>query len=136
MIFFQFIDVDNPSLNESELSSWLSKVVVSEHSALGDMTIIFGSDEWLLDYNIKHLNHDYYTDIITFDYSTNNLVSGDLLISLDRVCDNAKILNVSRETEIHRVIVHGVLHLCGYSDAIVSEQKIMREKEDYYLSLL
>lgn len=112
-----------------------TKIALGHNKEIGVLTLVVGDDEWLLDYNNKFLNHNYYTDIITFDYSENNLLSADFLISLDRVIDNAIRLNVSRETEFLRVCIHGFLHLCGYSDKTEKEQKIMREKEDYYLSL-
>lgn len=136
MISIHFEDVDPVDISSLKINDWLNTVVLNENTSLGEVSIVFGADKWLLEYNIKHLNHDYYTDIITFDYSTKNLVSGDLLISLERVNENAIDLNVSRETELNRVIVHGVLHLCGYTDKSDSDKKIMREKEDYYLSLL
>ncbi len=107
-----------------------------EFVSFNEVSCIHGSDEWLLEYNKNYLNHDYYTDIITFDYSTEDFVSGDLLISLTRVEDNAKKLNVSRETELKRVVIHGLLHLCGYKDKSKDEIEQMRKKEDYYLSLL
>lgn len=114
--------------------SWLSKVCESEGKTLGELSLIFTSDEYLLNMNKEHLNHDYYTDIITFDYTEVGVVSGDLFISVDRVNDNATSLNVSRETELNRVVVHGTLHLIGYGDKSDKEAKLMREKENYYLS--
>lgn len=136
MISILFEDVPSIDLSSSSINEWLNTVVTSEKKTLGDISLVFGSDKWLLDFNIKHLDHDYYTDIITYDYSTKNLVSGDLLISVERVLENAKNLNVPRETELNRVIVHGVLHLCGFADKTDEQKKIMREKEDYYLTLL
>lgn len=136
MISILFEDVSPIDLSLSSINEWLNTVVTSENKTLGDISLVFGSDKWLLDFNIKHLDHDYYTDIITYDYSTKNLVSGDLLISVERVFENAKNLNVPRETELNRVIVHGVLHLCGFADKTDEQKKIMREKEDYYLTLL
>lgn len=136
MISILFEDVPSIDLSLSSINEWLNTVVTSENKTLGDVSLVFGSDKWLLDFNIKHLDHDYYTDIITYDYSTKNLVSGDLLISAERVLENAKNLNVPRETELNRVIVHGVLHLCGFADKTDEQKKIMREKEDYYLTLL
>lgn len=124
------------NLDTDHLQTWLNKVVRSENKQLGTLSIVLGSDEWLLDKNIQFLNHDYYTDIITFDYSEDIVISGDLLISLDRVFDNAEQLDVSRETELLRVVVHGVLHLVGYNDKSPEESELMRKKEDYYLSLL
>lgn len=136
MISILFENVPPIHLSLSSINEWLNTVVTSENKTLGDVSLVFGSDKWLLDFNIKHLDHDYYTDIITYDYSTKNLVSGDLLISVERVFENAKNLNVPRETELNRVIVHGVLHLCGFADKTDEQKKIMREKEDYYLTLL
>lgn len=125
-----------PGLDPDFFLNWLSKVIESEGKLLGDICIVVGSDDWLLEHNVKFLNHDYYTDIITFDYSTNDLVSGDLLISVDRVAENAEAENVDVMLEMNRVVVHGVLHLCGYGDKSPEEAILMRQKEDYYLSLL
>lgn len=134
MIEFQFIDLSPFDLDHVEI--WFQKVVQSEEKILGDMAIVIGSDDWLLEKNKTFLEHDYYTDIITFDYCAHNIVSGDLLVSLDRVYDNADSLNVSRETELNRVLVHGLLHLCGYGDKTEQEAELMRSKEDYFLSML
>lgn len=98
-----------------------------------EITLIFCSDEHLLEMNRQYLDHDYYTDIITFDYSDDDDISGDLFISIDRVYDNAAQNSVSRLDELKRVCVHGVLHLCGYGDKSDDESRIMRLKEDYYL---
>ena len=125
------INISIPNLRE-----WLNNVGEREGFTVGELSIVLGSDDWLLDYNKQYLNHDYYTDIITFDYVESNVISGDLLISYDRVIDNANSLNVSRETELYRVIVHGFLHLCGYGDKSDAEKELMRKKEDYYLNLL
>lgn len=115
---------------------WLKAVSESEVYKLGNISVIFCSDPYLLDINLRYLNHDYYTDIITFDYSTGNTISGDLFISVDTVRENAEFYGVSFDDELNRVIVHGVLHLMGYDDHTDEEQKQMREKEDYYLDLL
>lgn len=115
---------------------WLSQVSETEKKNLGDITLIFCSDEYLLNVNKEHLDHDYYTDIITFDYSEDDFVSGDLFISIDRVLENAEINNVSFLNELNRVVVHGVLHLCGYKDKTEEEEKLMRLKEDEALSKL
>ena len=123
-------------LEQVDLNKWLKGVAVNESKSIGTLSLVFGSDDWLLEKNIQFLNHDYYTDIITFDYSEDDVISGDLLISVDRVFDNAEQLNVSRETELCRVIVHGVLHLIGYNDKTPQESEVIRKKEDYYLSLL
>lgn len=134
MIDFQVLDVEAPDL--SHVDNWFQKIVEEEEKTLAELSIVLGDDEWLLDQNIRFLEHDFYTDIITFDYCVYDIISGDLLISLDRVEENAKDYNVSRETELNRVLVHGLLHLCGYGDKTPKEIEIMRKKEDYYLSLL
>src|ERR1044071_3674818 len=102
---------------------------------LGDVNVIFCSDDYLLEMNREHLDHDYYTDIITFDYSEEAVVSGDLFISVDRVSDNASGLSVSFLDELNRVCVHGLLHLCGYKDKSEAEELLMRSKEDEMLAL-
>lgn len=134
MIDIQVLEVASPDL--SHVENWFQNVVEQEEKTLAELSIVLGSDEWLLDQNIRFLDHDFYTDIITFDYCVHDIVSGDLLISLDRVEENSKDYNVSRETELNRVLVHGLLHLCGYGDKTPKEIEIMRKKEDYYLSLL
>ena len=136
MLDINYEDVDDLSLNDIDLTNWISKVCVDENYNLGDISLIFCSDEYLLDMNRTHLDHDYYTDIITFDYTDNQIVSGDLFISIDRVHDNATDFNVSFEHELHRVIIHGVLHLCGYKDKSDDEEKLMRTKENNALSLI
>jgi rRNA maturation RNase YbeY len=135
MINIEFVD-RNHDINEIQLIDWLQKVANQEKRTLGPLSIVIGSDDWLLEKNITFLNHDFYTDIITFDYSDDDVISGDLLISLDRVSENSDDMNVSRETELNRVIVHGVLHLLGFKDKSLKESELMRKKEDYYLSLL
>jgi len=134
MIEFEFIEV--PEINLDYIQEWFIKVVENEGKTLSNITVVLGSDDWLLEQNKSFLKHDYYTDIITFDYCEMDFISGDLLISIDRVNDNAKTYNVSRETELNRVLVHGLLHLCGYGDKTEKEIEIMRKKEDYYLTLL
>ena len=120
-------------LNERVLIEWLSDVVRSEGGVLGEITVVFMNDNELLEYNKEYLKHNYYTDIITFDYTDSGVVSGDLLISVDRVRENASNLSQSFINELHRVCVHGVLHLLGYKDKTPEDQKVMRTKEDFYL---
>jgi rRNA maturation RNase YbeY len=133
MISFEFIDVEVPELSLELFSFWLNEVVVEEGCTTDEITLVFCSDEYLLGMNQQYLDHDYYTDIITFDYSEDAEISGDLFISIDRVYDNAIENAVSRELELRRVCVHGILHLCGYGDKSEEESRIMRSKEDYYL---
>lgn len=136
MIDFIFEQIDVFELNNNLIINWLSNVCVSENKVCGPISIIFCSDDYLLEVNKEYLDHDYYTDIITFDYTINNEVSGDLFISIDRVKENSTTFDVTFQKELYRVLVHGVLHLCGYGDKSVSEEKIMRSKEDFYLSLI
>ncbi|MCI5990622.1 MAG: rRNA maturation RNase YbeY [Bacteroidales bacterium] len=110
-------------------------VAESEIRRIGDVNIIFCSDNYILDVNLKYLQHDYFTDIITFDYCENNVLSGDLFISVDSVRENSVFYNTEFEDELNRVMVHGILHLIGYDDHTEEDQKVMREKENYYLSL-
>ena len=133
MILFEFIDVEVPELSSELFSFWLDNAVSEEGKTTGEITVIFCSDEHLLDMNRQYLDHDYYTDIITFDYTEGGVVSGDLFISVDRVYENAQGLDFDRAIELRRVCVHGVLHLCGYGDKSDLEAKLMRDKEDYYL---
>ena len=115
--------------------SWLSFVAKNEGKILGDVNIIFCSDKYLLDVNVKYLGHSYYTDIITFDYCEGRRLSGDLFISIDSVLENSLVYGAANfEQELNRVIVHGFLHLVGYDDHTPEDQKTMREKENYYLS--
>ena len=113
---------------------WIKFVAESEVRKVGDINIIFCSDNYILDVNMKYLQHDYFTDIITFDYCEDDVLSGDLFISIDSVKDNALFYGTDFPDELNRVIVHGILHLIGYDDHTDSEQKTMRSKEDYYLS--
>ncbi len=133
MISFEFIDVEVPELSSELFSFWLADCIREESKSTGEITVIFCSDEHLLTMNRQYLDHDYYTDIITFDYTEEDVVSGDLFISIDRVYDNARLLNVRPETELKRVCVHGVMHLCGYADKSEQDSLLMRSKEDYYL---
>ena len=134
MVNLFFEDVDLINLDSNSLSTWLSDVCVEESKVLYEVNLIFCSDEYLLKMNIEYLQHDYYTDIISFDYCEEDRILGDLFISKDRVLDNAEQNNVSFMLELQRVIVHGILHLCGYKDKSEVEEQLMRGKEDYYLS--
>ena len=121
--------------NKVALKSWIKKVVEKEGRKMKDLSFVFCDDMDLLDKNSKYLNHDTLTDILTFDYSENNNISGDIYISIDRVKENAKTYKVTFENELDRVMIHGVLHLLGYKDKSEKEKKIIRAKEDFYLSL-
>jgi probable rRNA maturation factor len=135
MVELHYIEVEIPGLTPEFFVSWFTKVCNHELRELGDLNVIFCSDEYLLEMNRTHLEHDYFTDIITFDYCDGDVVSGDLFISVDRVKENATSFGISFMDELHRVCVHGLLHLCGYGDKSVEEEIIMRTKEDEMLLL-
>lgn len=115
---------------------WLQRVIRNEGKIPGDISYIFCDDEYMLERNLAFLNHDTFTDIITFDECVGDIVSGSILISLDRVKDNAGLFGKSFDNELLRVVVHGTLHLCGYKDKTDGEAKIMRQKEDESLAML
>ncbi len=121
--------------NKIANNRWLKMVAGSEIRTLGDISIIFCSDNYILDVNIRYLHHDYFTDVITFDYCEGDKLSGDLFISIDSVRENAIEFGTEFDEELHRVMVHGLLHLIGYDDHTPEDRKVMRAKEDYYLSL-
>ena len=133
MIECQYIENDKLSKNE-ELNLWINNVIKEEEMIIGELVYVLCNDEYLLKKNIQFLNHNTLTDVITFDYSDDKIISGDILISTERVVENAKIFNVNYLTELHRVIVHGLLHLLGYKDKIEKDANTMREKENYYLN--
>ena len=118
------------------IEKWVSNVVLKEAKILGEITYIFCSDNYLYQMNLEHLKHDTLTDIITFNYCQNNIISGDIFISIERVKDNSITYNTTFQNELNRVIIHGILHLIGYNDKTKEEQLMMRSKEDFYLSLL
>lgn len=124
------------SLSDSDnISNWILDVATIEGKVIGDLSYIFCDDSYLLNINKEYLDHDYFTDIITFDYTEDNIISGDIFISIDRVKENAHNLNLSFIDELHRVIIHGVLHLCGYKDKTEIEASTMRQLEDNSLTL-
>jgi len=133
MIDFQYIENDKLS-NTEDLNLWLNNVIMEEGMIIGELAYVFCNDEYLLKKNIQFLNHNTLTDVITFDYSEDKIISGDILISTERVVENAKIFNVNYLTELQRVMVHGLLHLLGYKDKIEKDANTMREKENYYLN--
>lgn len=135
MVSYSLEDIKFEFKHKRLNNAWLKMVAVSEVKKLGNICIIFCSDNYILDVNIKFLGHDYFTDIITFDYCEGNVLSGDLFISIDSVRENAEYYKTEFSDELNRVIVHGLLHLIGYDDHTDEEQKVMREKENYYLEL-
>jgi len=136
MISLQLIDVKKPSfLKSTHLKNCLKDLILREKKITGDISIVLTTDEYVLKVNQDFLQHDYYTDIITFDYCEGNVVSGDLVISLDRIMENSQIQLTSIKEELFRVVYHGVLHLCGYGDKTEKEIIEMRAKEAFYLNL-
>ncbi len=130
-----FFEDTNFKFNRRRLTSqWLKFTAESEIKRIGQVNIIFCSDNYILDINQKYLQHDYFTDIITFDYCEGKTLSGDLFISVDTVRENAIFYGTEFDDELNRVIVHGLLHLIGYDDHSEEDQKTMRSKEDYYLA--
>jgi len=132
--FSEEIDFEISSTEKIKL--WLKTIITNYNQTISNINYIFCSDEYLLEINKEHLNHNYYTDIITFDLSESEEIESDIFISIDRVIENAKNLGITFETELHRVLVHGLLHLLGFNDKTGVEKTIMREKEDSSLSLL
>lgn len=129
-------DVPLPKLKKRILINWIKSVITSEEKKFGEISFIFCSDNYLLDVNKKYLNHDYYTDIITFDYVEDRIINGDIFISIDRVKENSITYNTSFQNEIHRILIHGVLHLLGYKDKLKRDKHLMTSKEDLYLNTL
>ena len=121
---------------EAAVASCIKTITVEESREIGGLTFVFCDDNYLLKINTEFLDHDAYTDIITFDYSAGNEIISEIYVSTDRVEENAKKYKQTFENEIHRVMIHGVLHLCGYNDKLAEEKQIMRDKENHYLSLL
>jgi len=132
-----FQSADTFSLKtEPEVIKCIELLVKEELREIGGIAFVFCDDNYLHKINLEFLKHDTFTDIITFDYSAGNEIISEIYISVDRVADNAKKYSQTFEDEIHRVIIHGVLHLCGYKDRLAEDKQIMRDKENHYLSLL
>lgn len=129
MISFNY-ETDYELQDEAKYEDWLASVIESEDKTEGEVNYIFCDDDYLLQKNIEFLDHDTLTDIISFDYTMGNLISGDIFISIERVADNAKDFNVSFEEELRRVMAHGILHYCGYKDKSEADETIMRKKEE------
>ena len=132
MINYFFENTDSKNIHP-KTSEWLENLIISENKKPGDINYIFCDDDYLLKVNQDFLDHDYYTDIITFDYVKGKTISGDIFVSLPRILENASILSQDFEKEFNRVLAHGILHLCGYKDKTEEEQIQMRAKEDFYL---
>lgn len=129
MISFNY-ETDFELHNEPDFSKWLSAVILSENKKEGEINYIFCDDDYLLEINQQYLDHDTLTDIISFDYSVGNELNGDIFVSVERVKENASDYNVTFQEEIQRVLVHGILHYCGYKDKNESDELIMRSKEE------
>ena len=133
MIAFEYLETEEiTEINQNK--KWLNQVISNEAKKEGDITYIFCYDDYLLEKNIRFLNHNTLTDVITFDYCEGNSVSGDIFISIERVKENSEVFKVDFLTELNRVMVHGLLHLLGYKDKTERESNLMRKKENYYLS--
>lgn len=135
-ITFNEVDAKANLRSKKKVRAWLMDAAKKESKLTGELSFNFCSDDHLLKINREYLNHDYYTDIITFDLTQKNTISGDIYISIERVKDNAKTMNIPYQQELLRVMIHGVMHLCGYKDKTKKQSLQMREKEDHYLSLL
>lgn len=135
MISYYFQDTDFVFRDRRKTNEWLKIAAESEIFRIGDISIIFCSDNYVLDINQRFLQHDYFTDIITFDYCEGDRLSGDLFISVDSVRENSVEFGTEFKEELNRVIIHGLLHLMGYDDHTDADIKMMRSKENYYLSL-
>ena len=134
MINYFFEEIDKVEIH-SKTSEWLKNLIQTENKKLGEINYIFCDDDYLLKVNQDYLDHDYYTDIITFDYVKGKTISGDIFVSLPRISDNAKTLVRDFNSEFHRVLAHGILHLMGYKDKTEEEITEMRQKEDFYLNV-
>ena len=135
-IIFSVEEISFNLKEKNKIKRWIKNVIENEEKKLGEISYIFCSDEYLLDINQKYLEHNTYTDIITFDYIENlNIISGDIFVSIDRVKENSIKFKVTFEEELRRVLIHGILHLLGYPDKKPSEEKKMREKENEALLL-
>lgn len=136
MITYNTIDVPMPDFSHRKISAWVKAVAAAHGRRIGEVAYVFCNDEKILEVNRQYLQHDYYTDIITFDYSVGEVISGDLFISLDTVRSNAAGLGADYTDELHRVVIHGILHLCGINDKGPGEREIMEAEEDKALALL
>lgn len=136
MITYQTEGVEMPSIKKRETTAWIKAVAETYGKKVGEIAYIFCSDEKILEVNRQYLQHDYYTDIITFDYTSGDKISGDLFISLDTVKTNSEAFNTPYNEELHRTIIHGILHLCGINDKGPGEREIMEANENKALAIL
>ena len=136
MITYNTIDVKMPDLPRRATTGWVRAVAASYGKRVGEVAYVFCSDEKILEVNRQYLQHDYYTDIITFDYTRGDVIGGDLFISLDTVRSNAELFGKSYDEELHRVVIHGILHLCGINDKGPGERVVMEEAENRALAML
>ena len=136
MITFQTEDIAMPTIQQKQVREWIKAVAATYGKRIGPISYFFCSDKRILEVNLEYLQHDYYTDIITFDYCEGHKISGDIFISLETVRSNAEMLHQPYEQELHRVIIHGILHLCGINDKGPGEREIMEAAENKALELL
>ncbi len=136
MITFQAENIDFPKIKKQATKNWIKLVAENYGKKIGDINYLFCTDEKILEVNNQYLSHDFYTDIITFDYSEGNKISGDIFISLDTVRTNSQKYNTGFMEELHRVIIHGILHLCGIDDKSEHEEKAMRQAENEALKMI
>ncbi|MGS0747958.1 rRNA maturation RNase YbeY [Halpernia sp. GG3] len=134
MINYFFENIEAIEIS-SDISAWLTNLITAENKKIGEITYVFSDDDYILKVNQDYLKHDFYTDVITFDYVKGKIISGDIFVSLPRISDNAKMLNKDFRKEFLRVLAHGILHLCGYKDKSDEEISLMRDKEDHYITL-
>ena len=135
MISYSSENVKFPAIKRRETTAWIKKVAATYQKKIGEVGYLFCDDEHILEVNREYLGHDYYTDIITFDYCEDDVLNGDLVISLDTVRSNAELFQKDYDEELHRVIIHGILHLCGINDKGPGEREIMEAAENRALSL-
>lgn len=136
MISFNTLSIGFKLQEKTKLKQWIKTVAEKEKHKTGNINYVFCTDDELLEINIRHLNHKTLTDIITFDYTEGNTIHSDIYISVERVCENARKFKVDFENELHRVMIHGILHLCGYKDKTKADADLMRKKENQALRLL
>lgn len=135
MVSYQAENIKFPPIKRRQTTAWIRTVAATYGKTIGDIAYIFCNDDKILEINRQHLNHDYYTDIITFDYTEGNTLHGDIFISLDTVLSNSQTQHTTYDEELHRVIIHGILHLCGINDKKPGERQQMEQAENQALSL-